>query len=126
MVGYVLMFPIWEWQAYFARGAPGGRQARPAGGQIGRQIGLEFHHFAGHRVLEAEQVGVQGLAAERFQRGAGFGPEAGRLGLEAGAVGLVAHHRVADMRQMHADLVGAAGFQRAFDEARHRLAARDR
>jgi len=44
------------------------------------------------------------------------------LGLEARPVGLVAQQRVAEMRQMHPDLVGAAGLQPAFDQARRWLA----
>ena len=39
-----------------------------------------------------------------------------RLGGEAGAIGAVADHRMADRRHVDADLVGAAGLQAAFDQ----------
>ena len=42
----------------FFKGRLGGSERGLQGRQIGRQIGLEFHHFAGHRVLETEPVGV--------------------------------------------------------------------
>ena len=68
---------------------------------------------------------MQRLAAER-QRGAGLRAEQAGLGLEAGAVGGVAQDRVADMGQMHPDLVGAAGFQGAGEQAGDRLAVAGR
>ena len=45
-----------------------------------------------------------------------------RLGLETAAIDRVAQKRMADMRQMHADLMRAAGFQAAAQQARDRLA----
>src|SRR5437763_1268273 len=48
--------------------------------------------------------------------------EARRLGLEAGAVDRIAHERMAQMGEMDPDLMGAAGFETAGEEARDRLA----
>src|SRR5581483_475559 len=69
---------------------------------------------------------MQGLSSKTFQRRARFRREAGRLGLEAGRVSLVAEDRVADMREVDADLVRAAGVEAAFDQARYRLAVGSR
>src|SRR5690349_7445294 len=44
------------------------------------------------------------------------------LGAEARSVDIVCHERIADMRQMHTDLVGPAGLETAGKEARDRLA----
>ena len=52
--------------------------------------------------------------------------QAGRLGLEARAVDIVADQRMADMGHMDADLVRAAGLQPAVEQARDRLAVRSR
>ena len=73
-------------------------------------------------MINGEQIGMQSLPAKGGQRGLGRRRQPGRLGLEAGGVGLIAHDRVTDMGQMHADLMRAAGLQPAFDEARDRLA----
>ena len=59
---------------------------------------------------------MQGLSAKVFQRFARRYPEVGSLGLEAGAVDVVAEQRMADGGKMDPDLVGAAGFQPAFDQ----------
>ena len=65
---------------------------------------------------------MQSLSAKTRQRGAGFRASQAGFGLEAGAVCGVAQDRMADMGEMHPDLVGAAGFQGACQEARDRLA----
>src|ERR1019366_8839890 len=65
---------------------------------------------------------MQSLSAKILQGGAGGGGKQAGLGLEAGAVSGVAQDRMADMGQMHPDLVSAAGLQRAGDEAGDRLA----
>ena len=73
-------------------------------------------------MFEAQPIGMQGLPSERVERSARRRRKQAGLGFEAGAIGLVAQDRMPDVRKMHADLVGAAGFQRAGEQARHRLA----
>src|SRR5450759_1445870 len=65
---------------------------------------------------------MQGLPSKTFQGGAGGGGKQAGLGLEAGAVASVAQDRMADMGQMHSNLVGAAGLQGASQQAGDRLA----
>src|ERR1035437_1367703 len=65
---------------------------------------------------------MQGLPSKTFQGGAGGGGKQAGLGLEAGAVAGVAQDRMADMGQMHSNLVGAAGLQGARQQAGDRLA----
>src|SRR5450759_4240211 len=65
---------------------------------------------------------MQGLSSKTFQDSAGGGGKQAGLGLEAGAVAGVAQDRMADMGQMHSNLVGAAGLQGASQQAGDRLA----
>src|ERR1700730_3174496 len=65
---------------------------------------------------------MQGLSAKGLQSGAGLGPELAGLGLEAGSVGRIAQGGVVNMGEMHPDLVGASGVERAGQEARDGLA----
>src|SRR5665811_1986359 len=65
---------------------------------------------------------MQGVPSKTFQGGAGGGGKQAGLGLEAGAVAGVAQDRMADMGQMHSNLVGAAGLQGASQQAGDRLA----
>ncbi len=60
---------------------------------------------------------MQRLPPERRQRVARAFAQPDRLGLEAGGIGFVAHDRVADMGEVDADLVGAAGFEHAGEQA---------
>ena len=74
---------------------------------------------------EPYQMRVKRLASHRGERltrrfGQGFEPFWGCASVDS-----VPHHRVADMAQMHPDLVGASGFQTAFDQARDRPEALD-
>src|ERR1700720_746944 len=64
---------------------------------------------------------MQGLSAKGFERRPRLLSEAIRLGLEAGAVNLVAQKRVADGGEMDADLVGASGLEPAGKKSRDRL-----
>ena len=65
---------------------------------------------------------MQGLSSKARQGGPRRGRQAGRLGLEAGAVDRIAEQGVAGMGEMDANLMGPAGFQPAFDQAGGRLA----
>src|SRR5215213_10942392 len=67
-------------------------------------------------------MGMQRLSAKGRKGLACFGIQQGGLGLEAGSVGVVAQQRVADVGEMDADLVGAAGLQPAGQQTRDRLA----
>src|SRR6185437_2141797 len=109
-----------EFRRWFSRTAGGERLAQAA--QVGWQLRAEFQHLATARVLKAQEIGVQRLAAEGFQGGAGRGREQAGLGLEAGSVSSVAQDRVADMGEVDPDLVGTAGIQGAGQKARGRLA----
>ena len=64
---------------------------------------------------------MQGLSSKTLQGVPGGRRQPARLGLEARAVGCVAQERMAGMGEMDADLVGAAGFQPAFDQAGRRF-----
>ena len=92
--------------------------------EILRRLGLETQRFAGHRMLEAEQPGMQRLAVESASTSE-RGPvrAAGRFGQEALAIILIADQRMAERRHMDADLVRAAGFEAQIDQAGDRRAA---
>jgi hypothetical protein len=62
------------------------------------------------------------LAAEAGQRGLAFGPEMAGLGLEMRAIDAVAQQGMADMGQVHPDLMGAPGLELAGELRRDRLA----
>src|SRR6185436_18315680 len=73
---------------------------------------------------EAKQVRMERLSAERVQSTLCF---CGKLALtraKARTVGFVAEKRMTDFGKMHTDLMGAAGFQAAFDETGNRFSAR--
>ena len=65
---------------------------------------------------------MQGLSSKGLERDSRLGAEMTGLGLEAGAVNIVAEQRMADRGQMDPDLVGAAGFEPAGEQARDRCA----
>src|SRR5262249_58659998 len=65
-------------------------------------------------------MGVKGLS---FKTCHGCPPglaEQGSLGLESASVGRVAKHRVADMGEVHADLMRAPGLEPAGEQAHRR------
>ena len=80
---------------------------------IFRQRGFELYGFAAFGVDEAEPVGVQGLAGESVY---GFFHRIG-AGVARVAIHGVGDERVFGFAHMHADLVGAAGFEGAFNVA---------
>src|SRR5438045_9406514 len=73
----------------------------------------------GFGVLEAQNMGMKGLAIKPGEGIAGCGTEQCRLGLESGPVNPVGEQRMADMGEMDPDLVGAPGFQPAGKQARY-------
>ncbi len=84
-------------------------------GQESRCRTLETQPFAGHRMVEPEQAGMEQDAIE--------GPEPlprfrGQRGQPAGPVEAVSEERMAEARKMDADLMGAAGFQYHFEARR--------
>ena len=79
---------------------------------------MKPQRFAGQRVVEDKKFGVQCLPAKGGQRGLRFWPELVHARLEPSAVSGVAEQGVANMRHVHADLMGPAGFQRATHERR--------
>src|SRR5260370_12519077 len=74
---------------------------------------------------EAHEISMQGLSAKGFQCSSGRGREHIRLGLESGAVNVVAEKGVSYGGEMDADLVGASRLQSAGEKAcnRHPLGA---
>src|SRR5262249_41356900 len=72
--------------------------------------GLEMHGFVVDRMLEAEHTRVQGLSADLGREGAEL-RVLRRLSVER-----IAEERRAVLREVHADLVGAARLQSALDE----------
>ena len=84
---------------------------------VSRYRRFEPHRDVGGRMPEFKEPGVQGLPGE----GADLGFQGLGQAVGLGADGLpgvrVADHGVADMGHVDADLVGAAGFQPAFDQA---------
>ena len=71
-------------------------------------------------MLELQLLGVECLSAER--RGCVFSARSqrGETRLEAATVNRIAQNRMADMREMHADLMRAAGLE---DKSQHRNVA---
>ena len=62
------------------------------------------------------------MASEGGQGGLAFGAEVAGLGLEVRAIDAVAQQRMADMGEMHPDLMGAAGLELAGQQRGDRLA----
>src|SRR5262245_19497228 len=90
--------------------------------KISGRIAPKFEEFPGRRVLEAEEVGVQRLAAKGRNGGLGSLRKLAGLGPKAGPVLGIADEGVAEGSKMHPDLVGAPGLQPALDQAGDRLA----
>ena len=65
---------------------------------------------------------MQRLASEGGQGGLAPGTEVAGLGFEMRAIDAIAHQRMADMGQMHPDLMGASGLQLAGQQGGDRLA----
>ena len=70
---------------------------------------MPFHHDAADRMLKCQARRVQGLARKATQQFA----QLRHTFLRAFEINAVAYQRMFEMRQMHADLVGASGFQTA-------------
>src|SRR5437762_958379 len=62
-------------------------------------------------MLQGKAVCMERLAAESGEFRLGHRRELARFGLEAGAISHVAKQRMAEVTQVHPDLVGAAGLQ---------------
>ncbi len=76
--------------------------------------------LARDRMLEAERRGVQRLAAELLDGRAGLFGKLRRFGLEPRPVRRIADERMADMGEMHADLMSAARPRAGSGSARRR------
>ncbi len=85
---------------------------------IVRNRRFKLHGFARLRVHKAQAVSVQRLARQPFH--CVFGHIG--AGMARVAIHRIARERVVGFAHVHADLVGAAGFQRAFDIAVCRIA----
>ena len=84
-----------------------------------RQRAFEAQSFACCRVLESEDGGMQGLAAETGQSLPCLRRQARCGSLEARAIDLISHHRTPHVRHVHADLMGAPRLQAALHERGH-------
>ena len=78
--------------------------------------------FPGSGVFQGQQVGVQGLPAEGGERRLTLGAELAGLGLEVRAIDGIAHQGMADMGEVHPDLMGAPGLELAGQQRGDRLA----
>ena len=74
-----------------------------------RQRRMPFHRFAADRMLQRQTRRVQGLTRETGQQGT----QLRHAFLRAFEIHAVAYQGMADMGQMHAYLVGAAGLETA-------------
>ena len=90
--------------------------------QILRKGRLPVQNFSADRVFDHQQIGMEGLPSKGCEGGLGLRAELPRLGLEPGAVNLVAHQRMAEMGEMDADLVGPSGLELAGEQGRDWLA----
>src|ERR1043166_6919811 len=73
-------------------------------------------------MLDGEEVSMEGLPPEGGQRRLRLRAELAGLGLEMRAVDGIPQKGVADMGQMHPDLVGPPGLEPAGEQRSHRLA----
>src|SRR5437763_17106846 len=78
---------------------------------------MELQRLPGERVCDNEQISMQGLSAKGLKGWGGLRGQPGGPGLEARPIDRIAHERMADMGQMHPDLVGAAGLELAEQKA---------
>src|SRR5439155_4039186 len=69
-----------------------------------------------------QEICVQRLTPEGGERRLASGAEMAGLGFEMRAIDRIAHQGMADMGQMHPDLVGAPGLELTGQERRDRLA----
>jgi hypothetical protein len=67
---------------------------------------------ARYRMLEAKLHCVKGLSPQVFKGFCRWFSQSARARFEAGAVCRITHHGVADVREVHANLMRAAGFER--------------
>ena len=72
-----------------------------------------MENFSGGRVLQDQQISMEGLPAKSRQRRLALRAELARLGFETGAINVVAEQRMAEMGEVDADLMGAAGLELA-------------
>src|SRR5437879_12345110 len=78
--------------------------------------------FPGSGVFQGEQIGVQCLPAEGSERILTLGTELPGLGLEVWAIDGIAHQGVADMGEVHPDLMSPPGLELAGEKRGDRLA----
>ncbi len=71
-------------------------------------------------MLELQQPGMQGLPAKPGDNGCNLRRQCIDLGVEGSTIVPIADQRMANMGQMHADLMGPPGFQIAVDKRRCR------
>src|SRR5262249_5322442 len=70
-------------------------------------------------MFDTQEIGMKCLSAKGFQRGFGLAGKLIRFALEAAAIDRVAEERMADGREVYADLMGAPGLEPAGEEARY-------
>ena len=83
---------------------------------VGRQRGLDLHRRAAGRMEETEPPRVQGLAIQQHQFVRRIAADLAPRDLRPAAVLAIAQHRAADVAQMDADLVRAAGLRKDADD----------
>ena len=70
--------------------------------EVGRQWRAQVQGLAGHRVCEREPRGVEEMP---------LGRKSGHTTSSASSIHIVAHDRMADRREMNADLVSPSGME---------------
>src|SRR6266567_4506559 len=87
-------------------------------GEIGRPGRLEAQFSLSRRMEEAEHAGVQSLTGKADSRviSGGLLRRFRARRLTAAAIGGIANQGMADMGEMHANLMGPPGFQAALDK----------
>ena len=81
-----------------------------------------MQNFSSPRVLDGKEVRMERLAVEGDERGLCFLSEMAGLGLEVRAVDGIAHQRMADMGEVHPDLMSPSGLEPAGEQRGDRLA----
>src|SRR5262249_40094889 len=86
-------------------------------GEVARQRALEVQALPAHRVYEGQFGRMQSLSTEGLQRSLGPPRQVAAARLEACSVDFIPEQRVADVSQVHADLMCASGLQRKLEQA---------
>ena len=102
---------------FFAGISLHGRQLPTQTGEIGRQFRLEPKDFSARGMLDRQDMGMEGLSAKGLERNLGLLRQKHALGAKTRPIDLITQQGMPDRSQMHPNLVGAAGFEAAQEQA---------